>query len=130
MKYTLLKNNEVKLVVICESLAKAQELFSHEYTVQENQGESQGDLLVDGQFQRPVLKKPIMSKLKFLAKFTNIELASFYALAKTDVMTEVLKDKISMAEFIDLNEKEISDGLDYLILKGILTTQRKEEILA
>lgn len=73
-----------------------------------------------------------LSAILFKMRFTPQERVTIRTQAETDL---VLKDFLELIDdprliSVDLNLPEVSDALDYLISKGIITQQRKQEILA
>lgn len=75
---------------------------------------------------RPSVK---ITRLAFFNRFTNQELATFYSVAAQNVAYQILRDKLMMATFIDLNREDTGQALDYLVMANIITAQRKTEIL-
>ena len=73
--------------------------------------------------------RPI-SKLEFMERFTDEELAAIYAAAKTDVRVEIWVDKLKLAEFVDLTDPRIRNGIINLEAAGLIAKGRADEILA
>ena len=72
----------------------------------------------------------ILSKYAFNSRFTLDELSAIQIAAKTDSVVAVLQTKFTIADEINLDEAVVSDGLDILVGYGLLTVQRKAEIMA
>lgn len=76
----------------------------------------------------------LISAAEFRDRFTAAELAATSALAYSstgDVPAQLLLLKVSTnRDGIDLDSAETVGGLDYLISKGKLTSQRKADILS
>lgn len=73
--------------------------------------------------------RPI-SKLAFMERFTDEELAAIYAAAKTDVRVEVWMDKLKLAGEVDLNDPRTQAGVRALEALGLIAEGRAAEILA
>lgn len=65
----------------------------------------------------------------FLERFTDPEILSIYQQKKTDDLLEIFLDLVKLRKQINLKGVTTSKGLDYLINKGIITEERKVEIL-
>jgi propanediol dehydratase large subunit len=74
--------------------------------------------------QRPI------TKLAFMERFTDEELAAIYAAAKTDVRVEVWLDKLKLASEVDLNDPRTIAGVQALAAAGLLSEARVQEVLA
>jgi len=72
---------------------------------------------------------PTLSKLDFLARFTDAELVGIYTEAKTSVLLEIWIDKFKLSANIDLENPLTISGLQYLESIGLLDTGRANEIL-
>lgn len=73
--------------------------------------------------------RPI-SKLAFMERFTDEELAAIYAAAKTDVRVEVWMDKLKLAGEVDLNDPRTKAGVRALEAFGLIGEGRAEQILS
>lgn len=72
-----------------------------------------------------------LSKVAFRARFTAAEQVAIYTAAKTDVVVQILLDDVAaVRDSVDLDYPQLSDGLQYLVGLGILTPERKEQMLA
>lgn len=74
-------------------------------------------------------KSYTISVYEFFNKFTNEEFGMILAKMEDDINLKILYNKLMIAQEVTLTEKDTIDGLNYLVLVGILTEQRKEEIL-
>jgi hypothetical protein len=72
----------------------------------------------------------ILTKLAYMNRFTDSELAAIYTAAKSNVQVEVWLDKFKLAEEINLDDPSTIAGLQALESAGLLATGRSAEILA
>lgn len=72
----------------------------------------------------------VLTKLQFLNRFTNEELAAVYTAAKTNVLVEVFLDKLKLAQEINLDDPQTVGGLQALAAAGLLSEARVQEVLA
>lgn len=72
----------------------------------------------------------VLTKLQFLNRFTNEELAAVYTAAKTNVLIEVFMDKLKLAQEINLDDPQTVGGLQALAAAGLLSEARVQEVLA
>ena len=72
----------------------------------------------------------VLTKLQFLNRFTNEELAAVYTAAKTNVLSEVFLDKLKLAQEISLDDPQTVGGLQSLVAAGLLSEARVQEVLA
>lgn len=70
-----------------------------------------------------------MTRGGFRNRFTFAEKVAIKAAEATDPMLQVLADDQSQATFIDLSDPAVAAGLDLLIYKGLITPERKADIL-
>lgn len=71
-----------------------------------------------------------ITKLSFLNRFTDLELASFYTAVNADVGMQILEKKLMAALFIDLKDSMTAYAVSILKTVGIIQTQaRVDEIL-
>ncbi|MCK9369351.1 hypothetical protein M0R04_05380 [Candidatus Dojkabacteria bacterium] len=75
-------------------------------------------------------KTRTLTRLAFMRRFTNEELALIYGAAKSNIQLEVWLDKFKLAEEISLDDIEIVDGLGALEQFGILNVGRGIDILS
>ena len=71
----------------------------------------------------------ILTKYGFNSRFTFEELVGIQETAKTEGPIAVLQMKFEIADEMDLDDPVISEGLDGLIAYGLLTAERKAEIM-
>lgn len=71
----------------------------------------------------------IVSKLDYMSRFTDAELATIFTVAKTEVAIEVWLEKFRIAEFVDLDNASTQSGVHALELFGLIGTGRAGEIL-
>jgi len=72
----------------------------------------------------------LISKLDYLNRFTDAEVAAIYTAAKTDVMVEIWLEKFHLASEISLDDPKTIAGINFLEQSGLITTSRAAEILA
>ena len=70
-----------------------------------------------------------VTKLAFRNRFTFDEKVAIEDAAKVDTQVKVLLDDQKSATYIDLGRADTAAGLDLLVAKGLLTQQRRDEIL-
>jgi len=76
------------------------------------------------------LAKEPLTRLQFLNRFTDAELAGIYTVAKTNVAIEIMLDKFRAAEFIDTIDLQTVAGINALESAGLIAPGRAVEILA
>ena len=76
-------------------------------------------------------RKPVrLTRLDYMRRFTLTEEAGIRVAARTDPMIEVILGRLSAAEYVDVTDTETVAGVDYLVGQGLLTAERKAEVLA
>lgn len=80
-------------------------------------------------FLEPIIKKPIISKLKFYLRFEFEELVSIKTAAANNIEIQVFLMLINANRYIDLNKTFLIENMQKLVEKGLLSKQRKNEIL-
>lgn len=78
----------------------------------------------------PVQPVTTLSKLDYMNRFTDAELAGIYTAAKTVVAVEVWLEKFKLAEFIDRFDPRTVAGVQALEVSGLIGVGRAAEILA
>lgn len=73
---------------------------------------------------------PVISRLAFMERFTNLELAAILGAAKTSALVEVWVKKLELASEVDLNYAGTRDGVAALAEAGLIAAHRVAEILA
>lgn len=71
----------------------------------------------------------VITKLQFLNRFTNEELAAVYTAAKTNVLIEVFMDKLKLAQEVNLDDPQTVGGLQALAAARLLSEARAQEVL-
>jgi hypothetical protein len=83
--------------------------------------------------EEPIVATPsvrTLTKLEYMNRFTDAELAAIYMAAKSNVQVEVWLDKFKLAEEINLDDPSTIAGVQALEAAGLLSTGRSAEILA
>jgi hypothetical protein len=83
--------------------------------------------------EEPIVATPsirTLTKLAYMNRFTDAELAAIYTAAKSNVQIEVWLDKFKLAEEINLDDSSTISGVQALEAAGLLATGRSAEILA
>ncbi len=71
----------------------------------------------------------ILSRLQFMRRFTDAELATIYTLMKTELAIEIWMEKFRMASEIDLTDVDVVTGVHGLEAMGIIGVGRAAEVL-
>jgi hypothetical protein len=83
--------------------------------------------------EEPIVATPsirTLTKLAYMNRFTDAELAAIYTVAKSNVQVEVWLDKFKLAEEINLDDSATIAGVQALEAAGLLAAGRSAEILA
>lgn len=72
----------------------------------------------------------LISRLDYMNRFTDAELAAIYTAARTDVNVEIWLEKFKLASSINLDDPKTLLGLQALETLGLIATGRPVEILA
>jgi hypothetical protein len=75
-------------------------------------------------------RQSILSKLEYMDRFTDAELAGIYTAAKSVVQVEVWLEKFKLASEINLDDPRTIAGVQALEAAGLLNAGRAQEILA
>ena len=75
------------------------------------------------------IKLPIITKLEFRFRLTDAEYIGILSAAKTDVEVQAWVETFNMVTQINLDDPRTISGLDMMVAKGLLTEERKTEIL-
>lgn len=70
-----------------------------------------------------------ISKLAYMERFSDTELAAIYGAAKVSLAVEVWLEKFKLAEFIDLTDPRTLTGLQALEASGLIGHGRAMEIV-
>lgn len=66
----------------------------------------------------------------FVARFTEAEKQGIATAAQTDPVIDGFMTRVYAEPYVWLASDEVVAGMDYLVAQGLLTVQRKDEILA
>jgi len=77
----------------------------------------------------PALPRQPISKLEFMTRFTDAELAGIFTAAKTDVAMEVWVEKLKAATEVHLDNPTTIAGVKALETAGLIAAGRAAEIL-
>jgi len=72
----------------------------------------------------------ILSKLEYMNRFTDAELAAIYTAAKTSVQIEVWLEKFKLSGQINLEDDRTINGVNVLEYELLIETGRAAEILS
>ena len=78
---------------------------------------------------KPEPAKTKLTKLEYMNRFADTELAGIYTAAKSVIAVEVWLEKFKLATEIDLTDERTIAGLQALESAGLLDTGRAAEIL-
>lgn len=80
----------------------------------------------------PAAQGRIITRYKFLNRFTMAELAAILSAAKTDSIVEAIMKKLEAVKDyeVDLDDPQTVGGIDTLIAKGHIQANRKTAILS
>ena len=78
----------------------------------------------------PAEPRPVLTKEEFRARFRFSERVAIYEEAKTDTGVQVILDDLMAKDSgVDLGDPAVEASLDYLVSKGLLSEERRGEIL-
>jgi len=77
----------------------------------------------------PVVLPPIITRLAFRYRLTDAEYVGILTAAKTDVSVAAWVETFNIVSQVNLNDPRTKSGLDMMVSKGLLTSQRETEIL-
>lgn len=72
---------------------------------------------------------PIITKLAFRYRLTDAEYVGILSSAKTDVEVQAWVETFNMVTQVNLDDPRTANGLEMMVTKGLLTEERKTEIL-
>lgn len=72
---------------------------------------------------------PRLSFLEFMDLFTEAEQLAIAGAAMTNVATKLWYDRAVGAQFIDLGDARLTDGLQAMVTAGLLTSARRNRVL-
>lgn len=74
--------------------------------------------------------KRLITKLDYMNRFTDTELATIYTVAKTNIAVEIWLEKFKLASEINLDDPRTIGGVQALEQYGLIGAGRAMEILA
>jgi hypothetical protein len=77
----------------------------------------------------PDTRPPIITRLAFRYRMTDAEYVGILNAAKTDVSVAAWIETFNIVSQVNLNDPRTKSGLDMMVSKGLLTSQRETEIL-
>ncbi|WP_412470544.1 MULTISPECIES: hypothetical protein [unclassified Halobacteriovorax] len=83
---------------------------------------------IDPNAPDPVVTK--ITRLEFMDRFTDAELAGVFTAAKSSVSVEVFIEKVKAASHIDLTDPRTISGVQALEVAELIAPGRADEILA
>lgn len=75
------------------------------------------------------IKNTQYTALEFLDRFTETEQLAVVSATLANAQVKLWYDKLLAASFVDLADPRVEAGLASLVLAGLLTSERKDEIL-
>lgn len=78
----------------------------------------------------PKAQVRIITKLEYMNRFTDTELATIYTLAKTNIAIEIWLEKFKLSSEIYLDDPRTIGGVQALEQYGLISPGRSLEILA
>lgn len=134
--YALVKNNIIENVIECNQ-EFADSIASEWDEVIPSNSMGKGWEKVDGVWTAPAPSAPTaapqvrtLTKLQYMNRFTDGELASIYTAAKSNVAVEIWLEKFKLASEVNLDDASTVAGLQAMEAAGLLATGRAAEILA
>jgi hypothetical protein len=125
MKYAIIENGVVT------NIALADAPLADNWVASEEAGP--GWTYENGVFTAPVAPTPapvrVLTKLQYMNRFTDVELAGIYTAAKTVVSVEVWLEKFKLASEINLDDPATISGLQAMEAGGLIGMGRAAEIL-
>lgn len=86
-----------------------------------------GDYTLVAEVETPTSKR-VLTKLEYMNRFTDSELAAIYTAAKTVVQVEIWLEKFKAATEVNLDDLVTVAGLDALEAAGLIGEGRSAEI--
>lgn len=71
----------------------------------------------------------IITKVAFVSRFTSPEYVGIVAAANSDPTVQAWYDLLFIANSIDLEDQRTIDGVNFMVTKNLLTSDRASEIL-
>lgn len=72
---------------------------------------------------------PVVTKTAFRFRLTDSEYVGILSVAKTDVEVQAWVETFNMVTQVNLDDPRTATGLEMMVTKGLLTEERKTEIL-
>jgi len=72
---------------------------------------------------------PVVTKTAFRFRLTDAEYVAILSAAKTDVEVQAWVETFNMVTQVNLDDPRTATGLEMMVTKGLLTEERKTEIL-
>jgi hypothetical protein len=123
-RWALIKNGVVDTVVI---QAAQPQVFGTWVECPDSVGP--GWLYNGSTFSPPPAAEPIITRLAFRYRMTDEEYVGILNAAKTDVSVAAWVETFNIVSQVNLNDPRTKSGLDMMVSKGLLTSQRETEIL-
>lgn len=79
---------------------------------------------------QPVARQVILSKLEFMNRLTDAEMAGIYTAAKSSVAVEIWLEKFKLATEINLDDPAVMAGLQAMEAAGLIAAGRAAEIMS
>ena len=76
-----------------------------------------------------VYVEPIVTKIAFRFRLTDAEYVAILSEAKIDVEVQAWVETFNMVTQVNLDDPRTATGLEMMVTKGLLTEERKTEIL-
>lgn len=142
MQYALIKNNIVENVIVAEPdfietiLDQYQHIEPLDTLHEQGLGVGIGWTFENNEFKAPVIPEEVvvpkttLTKLEYMDRFTDAELAAIYAAAKTSVEVEIWLGRFKLASKVNLTDERTIAGVNALETAGLIATGRAAEILA
>lgn len=134
--YALVKNNIIENVIECDQAFA--DSIAHEWDeVIPSNGMCKGWEKIGGVWTPPAPPEQpapapvrVLTKLQYMNRFTDAELAAIYTAAKTVVQVEIWLEKFKLATEVNLDDPATVAGLQAMEAARLLATGRAAEILA
>lgn len=114
MRYEILDNEGNVINTIISSLEFVEEIYPGKYR----------------EVEEEPIRQTYFSKLEFLNRFTDEELAGILDASKINSLIAVWVKKLDLAENVNISDERIINGINKLEEFGLLSTGRAAEILA
>jgi hypothetical protein len=127
MQVAILHGNTVINLVSADSVVAVVALGE---SAMDGTGAKIGDTWTGAEFVPPAAPvREWATALDFMKAFTLAEEASIRAAAKTDPTLEVFLARLAAAPYVRSDDSLTIQGMEYLVMQGLITEARKDEIL-